>query len=459
MKIPDSPPEMSELLAGLDPQRLRIVLSQLAGPTVNGRYFHWEELRRRKPPMDLSTEEWWSTLKLARAQAARVLPFADTSGMSLSYCLTDEALSMLHRIDRLASGRIEVPEAITNEATRDRYLVSSLMEEAIGSSLLEGAATTRREAKRLLRSGRAPRTNAELMIVNNYQTMQHIRRDLSEPLSVEAVLEIHRMVTEGTLDRAEDAGRMQQPGETRVDVGDPMDPTVVYHVPPPAEELPQLLQSLVDFANSVDEEPFIHPVVRAVSLHFYLSYIHPFTDGNGRTARALFYRSMLRQGYWPAEFLSISRLLQQAPVRYGRSFLYTETDGSDFTYFLLHQLEVICKAIDELLEYLEFKVSEVRGLERALRDYPGLNHRQLALLSHALNHPDTIYTFDSHRTSHNVVYQTARADLLDLEALGFLERRQVGRQYRFHSSDRVGDLVLQKSASAPGAAWSGKISR
>lgn len=237
---------------------------------------------------------------------------------------------------------------------------------------------------------------------------------------------------------------MQQPGEDRVDVGDPIDPTVVYHVPPPAEDLPELLLHLVDFANAVDDEPFIHPVVRAVSLHFYLSYVHPFADGNGRTARALFYRSMLRQGYWLAEFLSISRLLEQAPVQYGRSSLFTETDGSDFTYFLLHQLEVICRAIDELLGYLESKVSEVRSVERALRDYPGLNHRQLALLSHALSHPDTVYTFDSHRASHSVVYQTARADLLDLEALGFLDRSQVGRQYRFRSSDRLADLGMRK---------------
>lgn len=384
----------------------------------------------------------WLTLKLARGLGRRQLPFYDTSGRPFSYVLTDEALSMLHRIDRFASGRIEVPEAITNQATKDRYLVSSLMEEAIGSSLLEGAAITRNEAKELLQSGRAPRTIAERMVVNNYLTMQHIRQDLDVPLSTDTVIEIHRLVTEDTLDNPDDAGRIQEPGEKRVDVGDPIDPAVVFHLPPPAAELPDLLQGLGGFANDVESEPFIHPVVRAVALHFYTSYIHPFVDGNGRTARALFYRSMLRQGYWLAEFLSISRLLNQAPVQYARSFLYTEADEADFTYFLLHQLTVICRAIDELFEYLEKKVSEVRRVERALRSVPGINHRQLALLSHAIRNPDTAYTFESHRNSHNVVYQTARADLLDLEALGFLERHQVGRQYRFYPAAGLSGQIL-----------------
>ena len=68
------------------------------------------------------------------------------------------------------------------------------------------------------------------------------------------------------------------------------------------------------------------PVLRATlpAIHFMVGYDHYFEDGNGRTARAFFYWSMLRQGYWLAEFLSISRVLRAAPARYARSFLLTE---------------------------------------------------------------------------------------------------------------------------------------
>lgn len=445
MKMPRTPPESGELLASLDGERLNAMLPFLSDPTVKGRYFHWDDLRHRRPPGDLSREEWWAALKFARSQSRRPLPLIDVNGRAFSYMLTDEALSMLHRIDRFASGRIEAPEAITNESTRNRYLVSSLMEEAIASSLLEGAVTTRREAKDLLKSGRAPRTAGERMVFNNYTTMQMIRTNLDEPLTVEMIQDMHRTVTEGTLENEDDAGRFQSSGEERVVVGDPFDDAIVFHTPPSAEDLPALMDGLVTFANDVDGEPFVHPVVRAVALHFALSYLHPFVDGNGRTARALFYRSMLRQGYWLSEYISISRLLVQAPAQYGRSFLHTETDAADFTYFLLYQLRVICRAIDELFDYLQTKVAEVRMVERALRQSDGLNHRQIALLSHALVHPDALYTIATHRTTHDVVYQTARADLLDLEGLGYLDRVVVGREYRFYPAPDLPDKVLKGS--------------
>jgi len=96
------------------------------------------------------------------------------------------------------------------------------------------------------------------------------------------------------------------------------------------------------------------------------AYDHPFEDGNGRTARALFYWSMLRHGYRLTEFLSISSLLNRAPGRYGRAFLYTETDGLDAAYFVLNQLRIILRAIDELHAYLARKVREVRETERLL---------------------------------------------------------------------------------------------
>lgn len=121
--------------------------------------------------------------------------------------------------------------------------------------------------------------------------------------------------------------------------------------------------------------------------------------------------------------------------------MHVETDDADFTYFLLHQLEVLCTAIDHLFVYLERKTAELRSVEHILRKVPGLNHRQLALLSHALRHPDASYTFESHRASHDVTYQTARVDLLDLESRGFLERHTVGRQFRFYPSEQLADLL------------------
>src|SRR5262249_36585792 len=116
-----------------------------------------------------------------------------------------------------------------------------------------------------------------------------------------------------------------------------------------------------------------------------------------------------------------------------RSFLYTETDSNDATYFLLAQMDVIKQAIGDLHAYLNKKIAEIRAIEAMMRKrHANLNGRQLALLSHALKHGDIAYTIEGHAHSHNVVYQTARTDLLELADAGLLERTKVGKAYQFY---------------------------
>jgi Fic family protein len=218
----------------------------------------------------------------------------------------------------------------------------------------------------------------------------------------------------------------------------------VIHTPPPAGELESRLAAMCKFANGAEQKGFLHPLLRAVILHFWLAYDHPFVDGNGRTARALFYWSMLSNGYWLTEFISISRILRKAPVKYPRSFLHSETDGNDVTYFVIYQLSVIQRAIKDLYLYLEIKAKELRQTERLLRGSQDLNHRQVALLSHALKHPDFRYTIRSHQGSHGVVYQTARSDLLDLARRGLLEQRRAGRGFVFYRADDLAEKIHQR---------------
>src|SRR5680860_893445 len=171
-----------------------------------------------------------------------------------------------------------------------------------------------------------------------------------------------------------------------------------------------------------------HPVVRSILVHFWLAYDHPFEDGNGRTARALFYWAMLREGYWLFEYLSISSLLRKAPSQYARSYLYTETDGNDLTYFIAYQLKIIRRALDALDAYLARKQGEIRDAETKLREISGLNHRQRALIAHALRNPAHEYTIESHRRSHDIAYATARSDLLQLAKKNMLEAGKIGKK-------------------------------
>jgi len=435
MKLPLSPPPLAELLSKLAAKQLPEVLSRGLGPLINGRYLHWDELRHRTPPEGLSHEAWWTGIKIARHGLLRALPFQDKHKRPVLFGMPDPVLRALHEIDRRVGSAVTMDKPIVSSEDRDRYLVSSLIEEAITSSQLEGAATTREEAKAMLRSGRKPRDRSERMIVNNLRVMEHIRELRDEPLSPKVVLTMHRIVSEDTLDDPSAVGRLRRADE-KVSVMDAQH-SLVLHDPPPAASLPQRLERLCAFANETNGDSFVHPVIRAILLHYMLGYDHPFVDGNGRTARALFYWSLARSGYWLMEYISISRLIKQAPAQYGRAYLHSETDDNDTTYFILHQLSVIERAIEALYEYLARKTDEQRSAERLLRHAPGLadqlNYRQVAILTHALKHPGHGYTVESHRRSHRVTLQTARTDLLSLAKLKLLEAGKRGRALVFYA--------------------------
>lgn len=428
MKIPRKPPnfdELTEAFANNNPKRF----VQILGAEMPGKYFHWDKLRHLEPPQDLTSEEWWTAVKFRRTSSFRQIRLKDIKGKTFQFTVPDNVLESLHRIDLGAGGRIGMPEQIANQQTRDQYYIKSLIQEAITSSQLEGAATTREVAKEMIRTGRPARDRSEQMVLNNYRTMRHLNSIKDQELTPDLVFEIHRKVTEGTLDKEDAAGRFRKSNED-IRVHDEEDDQVL-HTPPLANELPDRLQGLCEFVNDIESKPFLHPVLRAIIAHFWIAYDHPFVDGNGRTARALFYWCMLRYDFWLFEFISISSILREAPKSYARSFLYTETDDNDLTYFVVYQIEVIERAVKALHEYIERKSEELKETLFQIRSLATFNHRQQNVLNHALKHPYQEYTIESHQTSHEVTYQTSRTDLLTLEAKGLLLKKKRGRKNIF----------------------------
>jgi len=446
MNIPLPPPSEAIVLSSIEPNRLLKVFVN-SNPLVDGKYLHWDELKHRTPPSDLTLEEWWVTIRMARIGQSNPLHLLNKNGAPFVLTTPEPVLIDLHHIDRDAAGEIRASAEINTSTYRDRYVLHSLIEEAITSSQLEGAATTRKVAESMLREKRKPRDRSERMIFNNYAAMEMIRELREQSITPERILDLHRILTEETLDDPKDVGSLRRSDD--VHVADNHDGTIL-HQPPPFAELPERLARLCEFANAKEgSSPFVHPVLRAILLHFMIGYDHPFADGNGRTARALFYWSMARSGYWLMEYLSISHFLKRAPSQYVRAYLYTETDSNDTTYFVLHQLNVIRKSLAALHEYLGRTANAQKSTLRLLSASPSLrnklNHRQITLITHALKHEGEAYRIDIHQHTHKVVYQTARMDLLGLAELGLLHMDKSKRPLLFIAPsdlhERIGKMM------------------
>lgn len=441
MKVPQAPPIIEIQKLSRDELGKVIAISPL-----EDEYLHWDDLRFKAPPQELTNKLWWVALKLARRGSARDTPLVDRNGKPFTYNVTDTILQRLHRIDCGVGGIMPVPEPIVNKQTRDNYYIQSLIHEAITSSQLEGAVTTREVAKEMLRTKRAPRDVSERMILNNFQTMQYLTTIKDRVITPEGILEIHNRITENTL-KPNASGRLRTDTE-RVVVEDNYGE--VLHMPPPANLLKERMDRLCAFANAKDDQPFIHPVLRAIIVHFWLAYDHPFVDGNGRTARALFYWCMLRYGFWLFEFISISGVLVKAPIQYARAFLLTESDENDLTYFLLQQTDAIVRSIGELHRYISHKSEEMQKARERLQGLSRLNYRQQLLLNHALMHPGHEYTIQGHQSRHQLSYQTANTDLTELVVAGFLLKYKVGRAFHFHAIPNLNDQIarLENTAQA-----------
>lgn len=440
--IKKPPPVDFTALIGEDPKALDIFFEPDVAAMLRqaeDKYLHWDEFRWRPLPEGMSHHLAWSYLSFQRMLRRRPVPaFRDENGEPFSYALPDSVLRTLSLIDRW-SGTLIGTEQPGNLPSPERYVISSLMDEAIASSQLEGAATTRPVAKEMLRSGRKPQNHSEKMIYNNWVTIQHLREQKTIILTPQGLCEIHAMITQDTLENPADAGRIRTQDDIVVQYRDQ-----VVHEPPKAALLPERVAAFCAFVNNDEQDEWLHPVVKASIIHFWIGYDHPFVDGNGRTARALFYWYLLSRNYWLFEYLVMSRYFIKAPARYVRAYMYTETDSHDLTYFIVYNLRIVRLAIQELRTYLQHKQKELADADELLRKHDDLNDRQRSLLAHALRHPHTSYTIQSHKNVHNVVYQTARTDLFSLRDRGLLKTEKQGRTYVFVPSDMIMAYLRQK---------------
>ncbi|MCH8852896.1 MAG: Fic family protein, partial [Planctomycetes bacterium] len=236
MRIPRTPPDAMKVLSGRKPSELGDLLQHPGYSDLARRcetdYWHWDKLRvagNAKIDLELA----WAIIKFGRQQRYRSLNLTGHNGVKLRLTVPDKVQRELMLIDQQLAGRLLSDEESPLTADqRERFIIGALREEAIASSMLEGAATTRQEAKRMLKSGRKARNTGEQMVLNNYRAILFVRENRHQELNPSFLLELQTILTEKTLDDADGVGRFrtEQDSITVVDVRD----SEVMHSPPPA---------------------------------------------------------------------------------------------------------------------------------------------------------------------------------------------------------------------------------
>ena len=406
---------------------------------INEEYYYWTVIKKLDYPDGIRPADVWGIVKLRRRLTPNRVKFSD---YPFHWNINNKLQEFLHFLDMNTGGTLESPYKIPNE-DKSRYLISSIMEEAIASSQIEGAVTTRKKAKEMLRQNKKPTSKSEQMIVNNYKTIQKILEIKSDSLNKENLLALHQSITNETLSARSYEGALRDDNE--IDVVDSATGEVVHH-PPDTAELDKLLNDLFIFFNDEDSELFIHPLIKACIIHFMVGFIHPFVDGNGRTARALFYWYLLKKGYWLTEYLSISRSILKAKGQYAKAFQYTETDEHDLTYFILFNLRIMKQSFDELRAYILRKNEEKKQLSDFL-GIDGINYRQSIILDWFYKEPQLLLTVKEAQTRSGVSNQSARNDLNELSQKGYLELKSLNKVTNGYVKSKRFDELLHKGNS------------
>ncbi|MCF0261301.1 MAG: Fic family protein [Sphaerochaetaceae bacterium] len=360
---------------------------------INDGYLYWNKAKYLKPK-GISDSDFWYSIK-----CSRIGPRISFGKHDFKFFITNQMQNLLHALD------VELTK--TNP---DYVYTQSQIEEAIASSKMEGALTSYQDAKNMLEKKNKPTDYSQQMIFNNYTTIKYITDNVSEKLTPNFILDIHKKITKNTLKSAKYEGSFRTSNNVLVVDGTTGE---IAHVPPSFEEIPEFINQICKFAET--DKIFIHPIIKAIILHYMISYLHPFVDGNGRTARALFYWYLLKSGYSLSPFISISQVIYKTKAQYEKAFLYSQYDENDLSYFIDYNLKALYKA---------FENYKAQNLNTKIKT----DNRESQIIAIFKTNPNQILTCKNLETTLGVTTKTIRADLEKLVKENVLEKVNLNKR-------------------------------
>jgi len=442
LKKPDlSKIEEKNLIKNLFSNKNEKIVIDYLKKTFEPEYLFWDNAQYKEPvPDGVTKAELWKFVKIIRKTQSIKSPIKSKDEQNFSWIKLPYLEEFFHELDMNTGGELFVNKSDIDKQNKQKLISRGIMEEAIASSQLEGAATSRQVAKKMLRENRKPKNASEQMIVNSYLSMREIEEKYKDQkMSLSLLLELHKMITDKTKDDDDGQPRLRTDND-KICVVDKAS-GMIYHDAPDVDFVKKELELMIKFANDESEAgSFVHPVVKAIMIHFWMGYLHPFTDGNGRLARLLFYWYLLRRGYWAFAYLPISKIIKKSPNQYKMAYVYTEQDDNDLTYFIDYNLRKIKLAMRDFSEYLEKEsLGNIKMKKTAEVKYK-LNDRQIYLLRYLSADQDDKTTQTAHMNIYQVTKMTASKDLKDLVKKGLLKPVKQGRNIYYYGTGKIKEL-------------------
>lgn len=247
------------------------------------------------------------------------LPLTGKNGEHMRYVKAPEIESLLAEINK-------VYEEVQVEA------LNFVAEEALATCTIEGAMSTLPETVKLVQ-GKEPTNKSEKMIKNNINAIQTVLNG-DFKFTEDNILTLWKTLSNDAIDNISIQGKKYRTG--KVVVADGLGN--VFFEAPSFDKIQGMMDELVDFCN---EEQGLNNYIKAIIIHYYFVYIHPFCDGNGRTARLLLQNWLIQSGLDKFKGISISSGVLKNKSTYYKSLQQSENEYNDITFNIIFYLETI----------------------------------------------------------------------------------------------------------------------
>jgi Fic family protein len=316
-------------------------------------------------------------------------------------------------------------------ASRKKLESKAISYEAYYSSHIEGAQSSLDEALRFIKKKQKHAPDESLqMIGNNQRAVEYAIKQAGKPITHELICRLQDILTEHThLERPITRGEYRH-GPVYIVNGMGQ---VVYEGPP-HDVVPVLMENYIQWINARDT---INPLIKAGIVHFYFVHVHPFDDGNGRTARALSNLVLADLGFKFINMTSLSSYFDHKRPQYYRAIQDVRAHDYDLTYFLIFFMEALLVQIEKIKDEIE-RESKVKKLKELISPdiYSRLKRRHVKALRTVLQTGKPMTT-RKYCKINKCSDETARRDFLQLMEWGIFEAVGEGRSRGYKLSRKA----------------------